>query len=132
LIEECIEDTIDEPSIEDPLEACFAQFGEDLDLDKLVEQANAILESAPLVSSKNEKAAIPEPPKKELKPLQDILKYKFLGLEDALPMSIALDLLDAQEEKLPYVLREHKEANEWTIDNSKWVSLIHVVPKRLV
>jgi len=52
LIEEIIEDTIDETSIEDPLEACFAQFGEDLDLDKLLEQANAMLEFAPLESSK--------------------------------------------------------------------------------
>jgi hypothetical protein len=156
LIEECIEDTIDEPSIEDPLEACFAQFGEDLDLDTLLEQADAILESVPLVNSKNEEnldepntedtleacfaqfgedldldklleqadailesallvnteneeAVVPEPPKKEFTPLQDILKYKFLGPEDVLPMSIALDLLDAQVEKLPDVLREHKE-----------------------
>jgi hypothetical protein len=53
LIEECIEDTIDEPSIKDPLKACFDQFGEDLDLDMLLEQADAIFESAPLVSSKN-------------------------------------------------------------------------------
>jgi hypothetical protein len=45
LIEECIED---------PLEACFVQFGEDLDLDMLLEQADAILESAPLVSNKIE------------------------------------------------------------------------------
>jgi len=101
-----------------------------LDLDKLLEQADAILESAPLVSSENEKAVIPEPPKKELTPLQDILKYKLLGPEDVLPVSIALDLLDAPEEKLPDVLREHKEANGWTIDDSKWVSPIHDVPKR--
>ncbi|XP_059451092.1 uncharacterized protein LOC132181880 [Corylus avellana] len=45
-----MEETVNESSIEDPLEACFAQFGEDLDLDKLLEQADAILETAPLVS----------------------------------------------------------------------------------
>jgi len=67
----------------------------------------------------------PKYPNKELTPLQDILKYKFLGPEDVLPVSIALDLLDAQEEKLPDVLREYKEANGWTIDDSKWVSPIH-------
>jgi hypothetical protein len=72
----------------------------------------------------------PKYPNKELTPLQDILKYKFLGPEDVLPVSIALDLLDAQEEKLPDVLREYKEANGWTIDDSKWVSPIHVMPKR--
>jgi hypothetical protein len=48
LIEEIIEDTIDEASIEDPLEACFAQFREDMDLDKLLEQADAMLELASL------------------------------------------------------------------------------------
>jgi hypothetical protein len=123
------EENIDELNTEDLLEACFAQFREDLDLDKLLEQADAILESASLVSSENEEAAIPEPPKKELTPLQDILKYKFLGLEDVLPVSRDLDLLDAPEEKLPDILREHKEANGWTIDDSKWVSPIHEVPK---
>ncbi|XP_059436642.1 uncharacterized protein LOC132169662 [Corylus avellana] len=36
--------------MEDPLEACFAQFGKDLDLDKLLKQVYAILEAAPLES----------------------------------------------------------------------------------
>jgi hypothetical protein len=124
------EENIDESNTEDLLEACFAQFGKNLDLDKLLEQADAILETAPLVSSENEEALIPEPPKKELTPLQDIVKYKFLGPEDVLPVSKALDLLDAPAEKLPDVLREHKEVNGLTIDGSKWVSPIHEVPKR--
>jgi hypothetical protein len=63
-IEEIFEETVDESSIEDPLEACFAQFGEDLDLDKLLEQADAILESAPQESSETEETVAPEPPKK--------------------------------------------------------------------
>jgi hypothetical protein len=37
LIEEIIEEVIEESSTEDPLEAFFAQFGEDLDLDVLLE-----------------------------------------------------------------------------------------------
>jgi hypothetical protein len=37
LIEKIIDEVIEESSIEDPLEACLAQFGEDLDLDKLME-----------------------------------------------------------------------------------------------
>jgi hypothetical protein len=68
LIEEIIEEVIEESSIEDPLEACFAQFGEDLDLDMLLKQANVILEFAPLESNEKEEAAVPEPPKKELAP----------------------------------------------------------------
>ena len=43
LIKEIMEEVVEKSSMEDPLEACFASFGEDLDLDKLSEQANAIL-----------------------------------------------------------------------------------------
>jgi hypothetical protein len=110
LIEEIIEEVIEESSTEDPLEACFAQFGEDLDLDMLLEQANAISEIAPLESNEKDEAAVPEPSKKELKPLPDNLKYKFLGPAETLPVIIASDLLAAQKEKLLDVLREYKEA----------------------
>ena len=66
LIEEIIEEGVDESSVENPLEACFAQFGEDLDLDKLFEQADAILETVPLVTSENEEITVLDPPKKKL------------------------------------------------------------------
>jgi hypothetical protein len=92
LIEEIIEEVIEESSTEDPLEACFAQFGEGLDLDMLLDQANAILEFAPLESNEKEEIAVPEPPKKELKPLPDNLKYKFLGPVETFPVIIASDL----------------------------------------
>jgi hypothetical protein len=108
LIEEILDEVIEESSIEDPLEACLAQFGEDLDLEKLMEQADALLEAAPLVSKEEE--AIPDSLKKELKPLPDSLKYKFLGPAESLPVIIASDLKDAPEEELLEVLREHKEA----------------------
>jgi hypothetical protein len=122
LIEEIIEEVIEESSTEDPLEACFAQFGEDLDLDMLLEQANAVLEFAPLESNEKEEAAVLEPPKKELKPLPDNLKYKFLGLAETLPVIIASDLHAAHKERLLDVLREHKEAIGWTIDDIKGIS----------
>jgi len=119
LIEEIIEE---ESSTKDPLEACFAQFREDLDLDALLEQANAVLEFAPPESKEEEEATVPEPPKKELKPLPENLKYKFLGPADTLPVIIASDLHVAQEEKLLDVLREHKEAIGWTIEDIKGIS----------
>jgi hypothetical protein len=122
LIEEIIDEVIEESSTEDPLEACFAQFGEDLDLDMLLKQANAILEFALLESNEKEEAAVPEPPKKELKPLPDNLKYKFLGPAETFHVIIASDLLAAQEEKLLDVLREHKEAIGWTIEDIKGIS----------
>ena len=108
LIEDIMEEIVEESSMDDPLEACFAQFREDLDLDKLLEQAD--VETTPLVSSENEETVVPDPPKKELKPLPDNLKYKFLGPAESLPVIIASDLVDAQEEKLLNILREHKEA----------------------
>jgi hypothetical protein len=122
LIEEILDEVIEESSIEDPLEACLAQFGEDLDLDKLMEQAEALLETAPLVSREKEEMVVPDSPKKELKPLPDSLKYKFLGPVESLPVIIALDLIDAQEEELLGVLREHREAIGWTIEDIKGIS----------
>ena len=68
------------------------------------------MKTAPLVSSEKEETAVPDPPKKELKPLPDSLKYKFLGPADSLPVIIASDLVDDQEKKLLDVLRENKEA----------------------
>jgi hypothetical protein len=65
------------------------------------------LEIAPLVSSEKEEAVVPDPPKKELKLLLENPKYKFLGPAESLPLIIASDLLDAQEEKFLDILREH-------------------------
>jgi len=62
-------------------------------LDELLEQANVILEFAPLVSKEEEEARVPEPPKKELKSLPDNLKYKFLGPAKTFPIIIASDLM---------------------------------------
>jgi hypothetical protein len=119
LIEEILDEVIEESSIEDPLEACLAQFGEDLDLEKLMEQADALLETAPLVSKEKEEITVPDSPKKELKPLPDSLKYKFLGPAESLPVIIASDLKDAQDEELLEVLREHKKAIGWTINKKR-------------
>jgi hypothetical protein len=98
LIEEILDEVIEESSIEDPLKACLAQFGEDLDLDKLMEQTGALLETALLVSKEKEETVVHDSPKKELKPLPDSLKYKFLGPAESLPVIIASDLEDAQED----------------------------------
>ena len=101
-----MDEFIEESSMEDPLEACLAQFGENLDLEKLMEQADALLEITSLVSSEKEETAIPDPPKKELKPLPDSLKYTLLGPADSLPVIIASDLVNDQEKKLLDVLKE--------------------------
>jgi hypothetical protein len=87
-----------------------------------MEQANALLETTPLVSEEKEETVVPDSPKKELKPLPDNLKYKFLGPAESLPVIIASNLIHAQEEKLLGVLREHKEAIGWTIEDIKGIS----------
>jgi hypothetical protein len=122
LIEEIMEEVVEESSIEDPLEACLAQFGEDLDMDKLMEQADALLETTLLENKEKKETVVPDSQKKELKPLPNNLKYKFLGPAESLPVIIASDLTDAQEEKLIEVLREHKEAIGWTIEDIKGIS----------
>jgi hypothetical protein len=122
LIDEIIEEVGEESSIKDPLEACLAQFGKDLDLHELLEQVEVILQLAPIESMEKEKVTVLEPPKKELKPLPTNLKYKFLGPAGTFPVIITSDLLAAQEEKLLDVLRKHKEAIGWTIEDIKGIS----------
>jgi hypothetical protein len=73
LIEDLIEEIMDESSIEDPLEACFTHFREDLDLDKLLEQVDAILESIPLESSETEETTTLEPLRRNLNLYRTIL-----------------------------------------------------------
>jgi hypothetical protein len=94
-----------------------------------MEQANALLETAPLVSEENEEIAVPDSLKKELKPLPDSLKYKFLGPAESLLVIIASDLEDAQEEELLEVLKGHKEAIGWTIEDIKGISPLLVMHK---
>ena len=53
--EKVVKETVNGPSLKDPLEACLAQFGDNLDLDKLLEQANAILDPTLEVKTKNGK-----------------------------------------------------------------------------
>ena len=47
------------------------------------------------MSNEEEETVVPDPSKKELKPLPDNLKYKFLGPAESLPVIIASDLVDA-------------------------------------
>jgi len=58
----------------------------------------------------------------ELKTLPDSLKYAFLGLDESVPVIIASDLDQAQEDKLISLLRENKEAPGWTLGDIKSIS----------
>ena len=62
------------------------------------------------------------PPKLELKPLSSHLKYAFLGVEETFPIIISSFLESDQENKLLEILRTHKTAIGWTIENIKGIS----------
>ncbi|KAM1746689.1 hypothetical protein ACFX11_013295 [Malus domestica] len=58
----------------------------------------------------------------ELKPLQDHLKYVFLGDEEMLLVIVSSSLTVIEEEKLIQVLKEHKTAIGWTLVDIKGIS----------
>jgi hypothetical protein len=72
-------------------------------------------EPLPLTSSTHLVPSLESPPKLELKPLPNKLKYAFLGVNDTLLVIIASDLQKDQEDNLLEVLKEHKEAIGWTV-----------------
>ena len=62
------------------------------------------------------------PPKLELKPLPDNLKYAYLGDNETLPVIISSALTLDQEKKLVKVLREHSKVIGWTLADLKRLS----------
>ncbi|KAL5549377.1 hypothetical protein UlMin_004608 [Ulmus minor] len=70
----------------------------------------------------NTTLSIKEPPKLELKELPSHLRYAFLEESSYYPVIINSSLNDLEEEKLLRVLREHRKAIGWTIDDIKGIS----------
>jgi hypothetical protein len=107
-IEEYVEDSLPSLLADDPLEACLAHFGfEDFNTNQYIEEVHDLLETVAnadfhpwrvpkeplrLTSSTPPVPSLESPPKLELKPLLDKLKYAFLGANDTLPIIIASDL----------------------------------------
>ncbi|RDX64371.1 hypothetical protein CR513_57081, partial [Mucuna pruriens] len=65
-------------------------------------------------TSKTDKSPLPPPPM-ELKTLPSHLKYAYLDKEQQLPVIIASNLDQEQEDKLLEVLRQHKKAIGWKL-----------------
>lgn len=63
-----------------------------------------------------------KPPKLELKPIPETLKYVFLGDDDSLPVIISKKLTMSQEEKLISLLKKHKKAIGWTLADITGIS----------
>jgi hypothetical protein len=74
------------------------------------------------VSQKKILPSIEQAPDLELKKLPENLKYVYLGANDTLPVIIANNLNELQEQKLLRVLREFKGAIGWTLADIKGIS----------
>jgi hypothetical protein len=134
LIEELVEDTVNELSSDNHLGECLTAYGGDMNLDTLLEQVDARLDSVTTSETNIEgttdtSSLAFEQAKRELKPLPDTLKYKYLDPSESLPVIISSDLDEAQEKELLNVLREHKEAIGWSIEDIKGISLAVVMHK---
>ncbi|XP_015949476.1 uncharacterized protein LOC107474367 [Arachis duranensis] len=73
-----------------------------------------------------------EVPKQDLKPLPIHLKYAFLGIANSFQVIINSSLTEEEEGKLPNVLKAHKDALGWTIDDLKGISFAVCVHKILL
>ncbi|XP_057452422.1 uncharacterized protein LOC130744247 [Lotus japonicus] len=122
-------------SIKDPLETTIMEGLEiedqnlESELDSLYHVVNATLSQLESVSSlatksiwkeeliRDEEIQIDE--KSELKPLPSSLKYAYLEEGENKPVILSSALTPLEEEKLLRVLRDHKSALGWTIDDIK-------------
>ncbi|KAL3534334.1 hypothetical protein ACH5RR_002795 [Cinchona calisaya] len=138
LIDSSTHNTFLQSHYDDSPEACLTHCGCDVDIDKPIEEVNTLLNSAPLIKIQSwqpkvkplvvrpslpKLPSIAEPPKLDLKPLPNTLKYAYLGPSKSCPVSIAFDLCNDQEFKLLNVLKNHKEAIGWSIADIKGISL---------
>jgi hypothetical protein len=106
---------------------CLTAYKGDMNLDTLLEQANVMLDSAitretGIGGTTDTSSSATEHVKRELKPLSDTLKYKYLDPSESLPVIILFDLDDGQKLELLNVLRKHKEAIRWSIGDIKGIS----------
>ncbi|XP_070008596.1 uncharacterized protein [Nicotiana sylvestris] len=131
-------------TVKDPLEACLTNL-EEMDGEGLAEWVMALegrgfwsrepqFESFELENRATPpaKPSIEEPPKLELKPLPDHLRYVFLGPDSTLRVIISSGLLDVQVERLVQVLQENKTAIGWTMADIKGTSLAFCMHKILL
>ncbi|XP_026378448.1 uncharacterized protein LOC113272869 [Papaver somniferum] len=98
MIKSLIHDSLSSSMSVDPLHACLNNFNLDLFDDEYISEVNSLIEYAPLMNTTKWKARVEpiplsksksvpslvEPPKLELKPFPDTLKYAFLGSSNTL------------------------------------------------
>ena len=93
MIDVSVNHIFEESCYEDPLEKCLAHFEMNFNIEKSIEEVNTLLDSVSIMGTnlwRPNKEPLPlltfvpvpsiiEPPKLELKPLPDMLRYDFLG-----------------------------------------------------
>jgi hypothetical protein len=134
MIEELVEETINELSSDDHVGECLTAYEGDMNLETLLEQADSMLNAVTASETTIEgiidtSSSTLEQTKRELKPLPNTLKYKYLDSRESLPVIISSDLDEAQEQELLNVLKEHKEAIGWTIEDIKGINPAVVMHK---
>ncbi|KAH9704470.1 hypothetical protein KPL70_011475 [Citrus sinensis] len=134
LFESCIEENIQKGDFSELSNVCLVnsiESNKQLELD--ISNINLLLDS--MQTSQNyddepkfeelgsiEKTEQQEAPKMELKPLPEGLKYAFLGEEQTYPVVISSTLTSDQEDKLLTVLKKHKNAIGWTLNDIKGIN----------
>ncbi|KAI4323810.1 hypothetical protein L6164_023390 [Bauhinia variegata] len=140
IINACVNDVVEENIVKLPLEKVLTCYDELFASDGLgIVECKAMLDALPIhVSPHFSVLSIgkietietkPAPPKLELKPLPVHLKYVFLGEEETYLVIISSELTPLEEERLLRVLREHKGAIGWTIEDLKGYNQIPIAPE---
>ena len=65
--------------------------------------------------------SVKRPPQLEQKPLPSHLRYAYLGESSTRPVIILASLIEVEEEKLLRVLRDHKNAIDWSLADLKGI-----------
>ena len=106
LIEALVDNTFVSNLSDDLLQICLTHFSLGFDIDRSVVEVNALLDLAPSMDTNKWKSRVEQlassekklisssesPPKLEVKPLPNTLKYAFLGEESTLPIIIFHDM----------------------------------------
>jgi len=118
-----------EQSMEIEIEAEFDLEFEDFNLGQIVDSAVDWASSTSIPHHRIENVDIASneaTPSLELKALPEHLKYAYLDGREALPVIIASHLTEQQEDSLMSILKRHREANRWTMQDIKRISLVIV------
>ena len=113
LIETFVEETIHEESIHNHTDICSIN---------TIKENDDLCYSFLSLNRETEDKDENEPPVLELKALPEELKYAFLGDDETYPVVISSKLESDQEGKLINVLKRHKNAIGWTLDDIKGIN----------